>query len=53
MYKKTQILSLPLLMLFFMTACSGFKNSLVQESKPKSPVQDELYSTIAYMDSIM
>lgn len=53
MYKNVTVKYVLLLTYFFMAACSGVNNSLVQESQQTSIVQDELYHTIAYEDSIM
>lgn len=53
MYKNLPVKFVLMLTYFFMAACSGVNNSLVQESKPTSIVRGELYSTIAYMDSSM
>lgn len=53
MYKNRPIQFLLLLIYFFIAACSGVNNSFVQEPRQTSMLQDELYTTIAYMDSVM
>ncbi len=50
---KIKSISLLILILAFLSACSTSKNIKTNESKPYSPASKELFDSIAHMDSVM
>lgn len=53
MIRKNGILISLLSLCFFITACSGPQNSVPVEPTKQSPASEELYNTIAHMDSVL
>jgi aspartate oxidase len=53
MYKTNRLLISSLLISVLVTACSVSQNVKTEVAASPAPVPDELYNTIAYMDSVM